>query len=52
MKANERTEAEYMLGDCYRSGTGVRRDGALYEGRRAGTCQGYAGELIELVEVG
>ena len=30
----------------------VRRDGALYEGRRSGTCQGYAGKLIELVEVG
>ena len=30
----------------------VVRDGPLYEGRRAGTCLGYAGELIELVEVG
>ncbi|MFN5904026.1 MAG: hypothetical protein ACK439_13805, partial [Novosphingobium sp.] len=28
------------------------REGALYEGRRAGTCLGYASELIELVEVG
>lgn len=28
------------------------REGPLYEGRRAGTCLGYAGELIELVEVG
>jgi hypothetical protein len=30
----------------------VRRDGPLYEGRRAGTCIGPAGELLELVEVG
>ena len=28
------------------------RDGALYEGRRAGTCVGPAGELLELVEEG
>ncbi len=28
------------------------RDGALYEGRRAGTAMGAAGELVELVEVG
>ncbi len=30
----------------------VQRDGPLYEGRRAGTCLGPAGELLELVEVG
>ena len=30
----------------------VRRDGALYEGRRAGTTLGPAGELLELVESG
>ncbi len=30
----------------------VPRDGPLYEGRRAGTCLGSAGELLELVEVG
>lgn len=30
----------------------VPRDGALYEGRRAGTTIGKAGELLELVEVG
>jgi catechol 2,3-dioxygenase-like lactoylglutathione lyase family enzyme len=29
-----------------------RRDGALYEGCRAGTTIGMAGELLELVEVG
>lgn len=28
------------------------RDGLIYEGRRHGTVRGYAGELIELVEVG
>lgn len=28
------------------------RDGALYEGRRAATTRGVAGELVELVEVG
>ena len=30
----------------------TRRDGALYEGRRAATCIGAAGELLELLEVG
>ena len=30
----------------------VRRSGPLYEGRRAGTCIGPAGEYLELVEVG
>lgn len=30
----------------------VVRGGPIYEGRRAGTCLGYAGELIELVEIG
>ena len=30
----------------------VPRDGPLYEGRRAGTTVGSAGELLELVEVG
>lgn len=30
----------------------ARRDGALYQGRRAGTAQGPAGELVELVETG
>jgi catechol 2,3-dioxygenase-like lactoylglutathione lyase family enzyme len=30
----------------------VRRDGPLYEGRRAGCVIGPAGELLELVEVG
>lgn len=30
----------------------VRREGPLYEGRRAGTTVGSAGELLELVEVG
>jgi hypothetical protein len=30
----------------------VRRQGPLYEGRRAGTTIGPAGELLELVEVG
>jgi len=30
----------------------VRRDGPLYGGRRAGTVRGYAGELIELLEIG
>jgi catechol 2,3-dioxygenase-like lactoylglutathione lyase family enzyme len=29
----------------------VSRDGALYEGRRAGTTLGPAGELLELVEI-
>ena len=29
----------------------ARRDGAPYEGRRAGTTRGPAGELVELVEV-
>ena len=29
-----------------------RPDGPLYEGRRAGTVRGPAGELLELVEVG
>ncbi len=28
------------------------RDGPLYEGRRAGSCVGPAGELLELVELG
>jgi len=28
------------------------REGALYEGRRAGTARGAAGELVELVEAG
>ena len=28
------------------------REGALYEGRRAGTVRGAAGELVELVEAG
>jgi hypothetical protein len=28
------------------------REGALYEGRRAGTTRGAAGELVELVEAG
>lgn len=32
--------------------TPARRDGALYEGRRAGTTIGPAGELLELVEEG
>ncbi|MCU0891023.1 MAG: hypothetical protein MUE77_04595 [Sandarakinorhabdus sp.] len=30
----------------------AHRDGPLYEGRRAATCIGLAGELLELVEVG
>lgn len=30
----------------------ANRDGALYEGRRAGTTKGIGGELLELVEVG
>lgn len=30
----------------------VTRDGALYEGRRAGTTIGAGGELVELIEVG
>ena len=30
----------------------VNHEGALYEGRRAGTTLGSAGELLELVEVG
>jgi catechol 2,3-dioxygenase-like lactoylglutathione lyase family enzyme len=30
----------------------IRREGPLYEGRRAGTTIGSAGELLELVEVG
>lgn len=30
----------------------ARRDGPLYEGRRAGAVMGPAGELLELVEVG
>jgi hypothetical protein len=30
----------------------ARRDSLLYEGRRAGTTLGPAGELLELVEVG
>lgn len=29
-----------------------RRSGPLYEGRRSGTTRGFAGELLELVEVG
>ncbi|WP_380875765.1 hypothetical protein ACFB49_05940 [Sphingomonas sp. DBB INV C78] len=30
----------------------VERDGPVYEGRRAATVRGYAGELIELIEIG
>ncbi|MEW4467811.1 VOC family protein [Parasphingorhabdus sp. JC815] len=28
------------------------REGALYQGRRAATTKGYAGELLELIEIG